>query len=422
MADLRARFESFREARERARLDHAAGLADAFDPERIEAEYADVTSGDALPALRADAEAAHFAGERAARTRFVLAVAQAALAASLRETDAHMEARRRAGAEPDELDELRSERIALRSTALAKLGFASARAFAEALRPGVDYALWSAGAARALAALEPALRDAGGAPGAEPSFAAELPAPRLRAALDYALEGLGLDLERVPDLDSDGEPRAGKAPLAFAGAPRVPGDVRLVYAPAAGLAAHGALFAAAGSALHAAFTSPALPLERRALGDPALPGGFGEALRALLREARLGAALAGVAEEHFAAVALRARLLELRRTAERVAGELALAELAPGAGAPQLGPAGFLASLGPALSSVDELRAASFGALFAGAQRARFGREWWKARGAGELLKELWNTGSSYGLEALARELGLAPLGAEVLLEAELSR
>jgi len=42
-------------------------------------------------------------------------------------------------------------------------------------------------------------------------------------------------------------------------------------------------------------------------------------------------------------------------------------------------------------------------------------------RRAGELLKELWSTGTTYGLEALARELDLAPLGGEALLEAELA-
>jgi len=421
MADLRARFESFREERERARLEHAAGLAGDFEPERIDAEYGDVTSGEALPVLRADAAAASFERDRGERTRFALGVAQAVLASQLAAIDAKIEARRRAGAEPDELDELRSERIALRSRCLERLGFASGRAWAEALRPGVDLDRWGREAAALSGRLERALRDADAAPGAGSSFELELPAARMRAALDFALEGLGLVLVRAPGLRVDAEPREGKRPLAFAGAPRVPGEVWLAFVPRAGAAAHGALFAAAGAALHAAWTSPALPLERRCLGDPALGGGFGELVQALLREPVLGAELARVDAEHFAAAALRGRLHELARVAGRVRDELVLAELPPGAGAPQLGPPGFLAQVGPALSSLDELRAAAFGTGLARALRARHGREYWKVRRAGELLKELWSTGTTYGLEALARELDLAPLGGEALLEAELA-
>jgi hypothetical protein len=191
--------------------------------------------------------------------------------------------------------------------------------------------------------------------------------------------------------------------------------------PQAGAAAHGALFAAAAAALHAAYTSPVLPLERRCLGDPALASGFGELARALLREPALGAALARVEPEHFAAAALRARLRELARIAARVGDELALAELPAGAGAPELGPPGFLAQVGPALTSIDELRAASFGSALARALRSRYGREYWKVRRVGELLKEMWSTGTTYTLEALARELELPPLGGEALLEAELA-
>jgi len=421
MADLRARFESFREERERARLEHAAGLAADFGVARIDAEYGDVTSGDALPALRADAAAASFERERELRTRFALGVAQAALASQLAETDAHIDSRRRAGAEPEELDELRSERIALRSRCLARLGFPSSRAWAEALRPGVDLARWASEASRISAQLEPALRDAQAAPGAGSSLELELPAARMRAALDFALEGLGVELERAPGLWIDPEPRAEKLPLAFAGAPRLPGDVWLAFVPQPGAAAHGALFAAAGAALHGAYTSPALPLEQRCLGDPALASGFGEVARALLREPALGAELARVDAEHFAAASRRAKLSELARTAGRVRDELALADLAPGEGAGALGPPGLLAQVGPALTSVDELRAAAFGTAFARGLRARHGREYWKVRRAGELLKELWSTGTTYTLEALARELELPPLGAEALLEAELA-
>ena len=406
MADLHARYESWREARERARLELAAGLSDRFDAERIDDDFGDVTSGAAL---------ARFDG------RFKVALAQAALARELRAPDERIAARGAAGAEPEELDELRAERVAIRSARLAQLGFANARAFAEALRPGVDYEHWRREAERFLEASDSPLRSAARVPGAESTFAAELPGARLRSALDFALEGMRLELARLPALRIDAEPRAGKHSAAQAGAPRIPGEVWLVFAPAPGAAALERLFAAAGEALHLAFTSAALSFEKRVLGDPALGLAFGEVTRALCAEPALGAMLAGVDAAHFAAAMERQRWRDLRATAERVALELQLAELAPGAAAPELGEAGILASVGPALSSVDQLRAACFGVPLARMLRARFGRDWWRTRGAGELLKELWNTGATYSPEALARELSLPTPGAEALVEAELA-
>src|SRR5262249_26003734 len=179
-----------------------------------------------------------------------------------------------------------------------------------------------------------------------------------------------------------------------------------------GLAGVGELCAAAGQGGHAALTSPELPLEKRLVGDPALTGGFGELLRALSVEVALGSELARVTPEHFAAAARRGRLERLRAAAARVPTELALAELEPGAAPGAWDEPGYLASVGPALTSVDALRAAAFGGLAARMLRARFGREYWKTRGAGALLLELWNTGTTYGLEELARELGLGALGA----------
>ncbi|HTO07066.1 MAG TPA: hypothetical protein VMR86_08395 [Myxococcota bacterium] len=401
MADLRARYESWREARERLRLERALGAEPDGDAERIDGEFGDVTGGAAV--------------ERA-EGRFRLGLVQAALASELRALDARIAARARAEAEPEELDELRAERVAERSRALARLGFARARSFAEALRPGVDYDAWRSESARYLAQSDSLLRDAERGPGSGSSFGSELPGSRLRAALDHALAGMGLDLGRLPGLTIDG-PRPGLAGPAFSIAPRVPGDVWLELTGAGGLGACGELFSAAGQAAQAAITSPELPLEKRVLGDPALAAGFGELWRALASEIPLGAELARVTPEHFAAAARRARIERLQSAAGRVATELWLAELDPGSAPGAWQEPGYLARAGPALTSVDSLRAAAFGMGAARLLRGRFGREYWKTRGAGTLLLELWNTGTTYGLEELARELRLGALGADALLE-----
>src|SRR5262245_18613939 len=98
MADLRARFESWREARERARLEVALGHASALELEPIDDAYGDVSSGEALAGARAEAEAARLTDERERRRRFALALAQAALARALRPLDERIAARASAGA------------------------------------------------------------------------------------------------------------------------------------------------------------------------------------------------------------------------------------------------------------------------------------------------------------------------------------
>lgn len=435
MAELRERFESWREARERARLEHALGLSSELELERIDDAFGDVTGGSALAGARAEAEGARLGSERELRRRFALGLAQAALARALRPHDERIAARVSAGASAEQLDELRAERIAARSAALAGLGFANARAFAEALRPDAGVPGWAAEAERFLAESDRDWREACAAPGAESTFAAELPAAHARAALDFALEGMRLELARAPGLRIDAEPRAGKLPAPFAGAPRIPGDVWLAFAPAAGSEVVAALFAAAGEGLHLAHTSASLPVERRCLGDPGLGPAFGACLRALFADPVLGATLTGADPAHFAAALRRQRLAALRLAAARVLVELRLAELAPaevpngfgelhaelgeravGRPRPELA---VLAECGPALQSLDLLRGACLGAYLEGHLRARFGREPWKSRGAGELLRELFDTGTTYTPEALARELSLPPLSASALLDAE---
>jgi hypothetical protein len=208
-----------------------------------------------------------------------------------------------------------------------------------------------------------------------------------------------------------------------------------VYAPAAGIPALEALFAATGSALHAAFTSEALPLERRVLGDPSGPLVWARLLPALLAEASFAESgpVGGRAEE-FAAVLRSRRLEATRRAAALVASELALAELAPGVDPhglealyaervqTALGRApdesAFLLECSARLHAVDELRASAVAGELVRHLRERHGRRWWTVRAAGELLLELVHTGTTYAPEALARELGIAPPGADPLARA----
>jgi hypothetical protein len=427
MTDLRARYESFREARVRVRLAWLGGESAELDFEQADEEHLDVTSGDALPELLREAGAAHFADARERHVRMIAAVQAAVVARSTRELAARARSR-------SEAVVLREELVARESEALALLGFANARAFAESLRPGVDYGFWSAQAEALLESTAADLRDAESA--VRPlAWDEVLPASRLRPALDFALESLRVPLARAQGLLTSETARPSVRELAFHCAPRVPREVCLVYGPRAGIPALEALFAAAGEALHAAFTSEALPLERRVLGDPAGALVWRFFLARLLAEPSFAeSGLVGGRADEFGAVLRARRLAAVRRAAARVAPELALAELAPG-GDPRglealygerialaLGrrpdEAAFLIECSARLHSVDELRAEALAAELTRHLRERFGRRWWTLRAAGELLLELWNTGTGYAPEGLARELGLGPLGADTLARA----
>lgn len=326
---------------------------------------------------------------------------------------------------------IRGKRAAV-AGASSGLGFASARALAEALRPDVDYARWSGEAERLLARTAAAWRDASSAPPARGAELAQLPpALRQRDSLDFALDGLGLPLARAAGLRIDDAPPA--AVRAFARAPRVPGEVWLVYARLPGIAAQHALFSAAGQALAACFTSSELALEKRVLGDPGLALVWGSFLTQILVEPGYAAELAGDAHADELVRLLQARrLARLRRAAGCARAELALANLPPGADPHGLAPlyaesvedalgrapdeADFLVECSPELGSIDLLRARAFAAGLARHLRERFGRGWWSVRAAGELVAELWHTGTTYTPEALARELALPPLGADALV------
>jgi hypothetical protein len=256
---------------------------------------------------------------------------------------------------------------------------------------------------------------------------------RLVGLLDYTTSAMGLGLSQIPGLQlEDAGERASSVVSCFP--LRAPGEIVLLGHLPSGTDGSRALFAAAGRAFHYAFMSPSLPVERRRVMDRGLGAGF-----ALLFEGLIGdfawieespAQLRG--EEFAQGVGLR-RLLQLRRCAAQLRFELQLSQLETGHDSHALAEqraeslsaatgyahstAGYLIGADAELGSAHRLRAHSFAAQLREALRNRFGRRFWRERSAGELLKELWNTGSTYSADALASELDFAPLDVTALLE-----
>jgi hypothetical protein len=262
-----------------------------------------------------------------------------------------------------------------------------------------------------------------------PEFDAAFPTERAVDALRATLRGLGIDLHKQANVHLDIDARPGKVPRAFCAPIRVPGRVMLVMLPQGGQDDYRALFHEAGHAEHFAHMPADLPAEARVLGDNAVTEGFAFLFEHLLADphwARSHLDGGDLAYPHFAALY---KLFLARRYAGKLAYELELH--APDARLTDL-PARYAAHLSAAtavpypetdyLEDVDGgfyctcyLRAWAFEAALVDHLRAELGAEWFAARAAGDLLRELWSLGQSLRAETLLAETTGAELDFGIL-------
>jgi hypothetical protein len=449
MEQVSLRYEEYAEAREREHYRAHSGQQDAPELDELDDRFADVTQGEGIAPLRAALEQQTLSGERDATQRMLHLLEQALLDATRWSLSAEL---RRPGTDPAARDERSEQLFAELGEARLALGYANGRAHFCARYPDVDLGVWERGADRLLEVtegayrdrLEPALGRARTAPSdAKPAdlqrllstsaFDAMFPCDKLEDLLDYTTQGLRMRLAAVARIDA--EPRPGRAFEAASFALRVPQEVVLSCGTATGVPASRAFFFAAGASLHAAFTSAELPVERRLGVDPAVRWGFG-----LLLAERFGDPVwlaQSPAEQRaleFAQEAELLRLLRLRLAAARFRFELALSEVPGGDDPHRLAeryaeehslatrvpwtPEGYLDRARADLVALHELRAWCLAEQLADFLRHEFGRAFWTERRAGELLKEIWHTGATYAAEALASELGFAPLDLEHVIAA----
>lgn len=473
MDQLATRYDAWWRESERERL--RAWLRDQ-DAElcEIDARFDDLTSGDALGALRREADTATLEDLAESRRRWQHLVESAVLGAHARRMGSGLERRARAAsraqwrvslaAEPDanvrrelqaaherahaELDELREELFARTGEARAELGYDTGRARARALHPQVDFAEWARAADALLEGTEAAWLDSlklaarrAGIRGAavradlprvlrshalDPLF----PMGRADALLDSTFDRMGTRLLDGVSLEVGSAVEAG----ARCFVPHAPGEVIVAVRGAGGLEAALCFFAASGRARAGQFCAESLPVERRSAIDPALARAWALLFENVLRDrawAPEGPAQLR-ADELTEQLRLR-NLWALRDVAARIVFESALADL-PGGSDPhaQAGlfsecreratalphaSAGYLIGADAELGSVHELRARCLAVQLAERLRARFGTRFWHERGASGLLKELWNTGGTYRAESLAADVELGPLDVAPLIE-----
>lgn len=358
-----------------------------------------------------------------------------------------------------ETGSLREELLRGRAEVIRELGYASERAFAEARHPDIDYERWRRAMLGLLEATEPRHRDglahalsiAGVAPGEghradaryvdrfsslDPLF----PSAEIADCFDFTTRGMAIDLRglrgvevRLPSAEApSGSAFSGCFPI------QLPGEIAVLLGRRGGAPGYLGFFYAAGTALHAAFTSPELPVERRRDPDPALVSMWGLLFAHRIADLAWLEDLPLAARRQEIAGALRfRRLAAVRRCAGRALAELEWCDARDDGHSAQIAdfysetltqatgyhhpPDAYRLDLDPELGACDELRAFCLEAQLSDYLLQRFGRKFWKERRAGDLLKELWNTGASYTAEQIAAELGLGGLGPELLTDALLA-
>jgi hypothetical protein len=249
------------------------------------------------------------------------------------------------------------------------------------------------------------------APEFDAGFRPERAVPALRASL----AGLGVDLDAQPNVELDVDARPTKRPRAFCAPIRVPDRVVLVILPQGGQDDYRALFHEAGHTEHYAHTSRDLPAEQRVLGDNGVTEGFAFLLEHLVSDpvwlrSRLDF---GPVERYVDFVAV-GKLYLVRRYSAKLAYELELHSGAPLDSMPARYAELLSAAVGVPYPTTDYLedvdagfyctcylRAWAFESQLREHLRERFGRDWFRQRAAGGLVRELWSMGQAQTADEL---------------------
>jgi hypothetical protein len=233
------------------------------------------------------------------------------------------------------------------------------------------------------------------------------PADRMVPALEWTLDGLGIDLSAQGNVQLDLEPRPQKSPRAFCAPIEVPDRIKLVIKPMGGPDDWHAFFHEAGHAEHFAHVSRDLPVEFKRLGDNSVTEGWAMLFEHLVDDpAWLSRRLDFARPEDFVEESAVSLLYVVRRYAGKLLYELELhgdvevesmrsryVELLQDATKIEPAPADYLADVDDGFYCTCYLRAWAFHTQIESHLREEFGRAWFTRPEAGSLLRELWAEG-----------------------------
>lgn len=275
--------------------------------------------------------------------------------------------------------------------------------------------------------------DAAGRPAAPDRAGEAFGAAAARELLSRDLSALDLPLEAGGRFTLDVEERPLKRPESFWAAPEVPARVVGVLGSAGGWAGVAELLTVAGAGLSLAHVEPALPFERRVLGDPCVGWAHGALFRSLLCTPEWISRLddgGEVPAAEWARFGAWVELLDLRREVATLQFETELwrepepeglleeypdrMEAATGFGP---APHTFVDVVDGGLGAASSLRGRLLGGVLRRGMRDRFGEDWFRNPGAGPFLADLYAEDGWDG-RRVAERLGQAGTSSAPLLAA----
>jgi hypothetical protein len=256
-------------------------------------------------------------------------------------------------------------------------------------------------------------------------------------ALQRTVRGLGIDLDRLPGVTLDLEPRPRKTPRAFCTSPDAPRDVRLVLTPRGGQDDYATLFHEAGHLLFSAHMDPALPFVYRHHGDTSVHESYAFLLQHLTESPAWWYEVMGVKQLDSAVVTMPGaptlrqclafmrfdRFYMLRRYSAKLTYEIEFYKRG-GIASDRNTLRGRYSRLledelrfpYPAERYLDDFDRGFYVAQYLQAwiwevQLRRhleheFGEAWFTQKRAGDFLRELWSVGMTYDITETAQRLG----------------
>jgi hypothetical protein len=247
------------------------------------------------------------------------------------------------------------------------------------------------------------------------------------------LQGLGIDLDALPNVKVDARalPRKNARPLTLP--VEVPNDVRMSVQPGSGVLHQSRLMHEFGHALHFAFTQEKR-FELAKLGNPTVGEAYSALFEDLLEDPvwlEEHAGVRGDQRAQYLAASSAHKLYLLRRAAGRLLYQLQLRRtegadaralyrsiLSRADGLPMTADdeARHLVDLEDFFQSADSFRAWLLAGQLQGQLKARFGPAWWHSPEAGTFLKGLWAQGNALSAREVAQTIGEKGIEPDVLL------
>jgi hypothetical protein len=248
------------------------------------------------------------------------------------------------------------------------------------------------------------------------------------------LRSIGFDLEAEQGIRTDLEDRPQKSPRACVIASDPPRIVHLITRAQGGLSDYEAFLHEAGHALHYAGCDPSLPLAfRRLARDHALTEIYSFLLDSICGEPGWHAEHFGLSDEQATENADAARFsntLLYRRYSAKLGYELdfwgrfategatpeGYAERLTAATGVRYPAANYLSDMDAGFYSADYLRAWIRAAQVRAYLRREVGEDWWRSKGTGAFLRDLFREGTRPTTNEIAARIGFEPLDTEPLV------